>query len=209
MLSAACGAKLKAPHQSLFLDSPPVPTLLLSAQIPATHKHPFIQTAGRGRPGQDPVCLLGPPHKHKAAKGETRRDDNYLHGSRCLRVSLESGAPSAMKEKCRGLELGPPAWHTVLMAVAPGCPFLPAVQSRRVAEGNQDIVMATRTLGEGTTWISDFSEGNLVLFPAQLLACREQLSWKCPPHIKFCLLRHSKQQRKDSEEAAHHHETQA
>lgn len=25
VLSAACGAKLKAPHQSLFLDSPPVP----------------------------------------------------------------------------------------------------------------------------------------------------------------------------------------
>lgn len=138
--------------------------------MPPTHKHPFIQTAGRGRPGQDPVSLLGPPHKHKA-KGETRRDDNYLHGSRCLQVSLELGAPSAMKEKCRRLELGPSARHMVLMAVAPGCPFLPAVHSRRVAEGNQDIVMATRPLEEGTTWISDFSKGNLVLFPAQLLAC--------------------------------------
>lgn len=137
---------------------PPAP------QIPATHQRPSVQAVGRGGQVRTPSLRFGPPHQHKAAKGGTRRDDNYLHGSRCRLVSLESGAPSATKEKCRGLELGPSARHTVPMA--PGCPSLPAGQSTRTAKGSRDIVIATSTLGEGTTAISDFSKGNLVLFPA-------------------------------------------
>jgi len=78
-----------------------------------------------------------------------------------------------------------------------------------MAEENQDIMITTRILGEGTIWISNISKGNLTLFPAQLLACRLKLSCKCPPCINLSLLRYSKWHRKDSKEAAHHHQTGA
>lgn len=161
-----------------------VPTLPSRA---ATHRLPLVQRKAKSGPC---VSFPGPPHKHRATKGETRRDDNYLHGSRCPQASPGSGAPSAREQKCRGYCLAHCPAHA-----AKGTVNRAAGQRQK---GNQDIVMPSSTLEEGII----FSKRNLALFPAQL-------SWKCPPCRNPCLLSCCKWHKKDSEEAAHHHVTGA
>lgn len=117
---------------AVSLHCPPAPSDLCHTQTPP-HTGPC-------------VSFPGPPDRHRATKGETRRDDNYLHGSRCPQVSPGSGAPSAREGKCRGYCLAQCPAHA-----AEGTGNRAAGQRQK---GNQDIVMATSTL-----------EGGIVFFP--------------------------------------------
>lgn len=114
---------------AVSLHCPPAP------QISATHRLLLIQRKAGSGPC---VSFSGPPHKHRATKGETRRDDNYLHGSRCPQASPGLGAPSAREEKCRGYCLAHCPAHAAKGTV-----------NRAAGEwqkGNQDFVTATSTL---------------------------------------------------------------
>lgn len=117
----------------------------------ANHSHRLRGGGGRVRA----LHLSAPPPSHKATTGGTRRDDNYLHGSRCLQVSPESDVPSAMRKETQRVRARPSAWHTVLMA--PGAPFCLLC---RAGEQQKGIEAPCGNPGEGTVWISEFCKGN-------------------------------------------------